>query len=244
MNLKAEKRIIVFVGHFGSGKTECAVNYGLKLNSEGFKTSIIDLDIANPYFRSREKKKYMTELGIKCYSNMYDEDITDEIPAIDPGIRMPLENKEYHAVVDAGGDGMGAKILVQFRKYFIGEDCELWAVLNANRPGTNSVDGALKHFSEIEAACGVKIKGIVNNTHMIRETRPEDIIKGYRLGKELSEKTGLPLKFNTCVEYLLEDLKKETEAQGISDMEIFPINLEMRESWLDKKVYHTKITFK
>lgn len=236
MSVKDDKRIVVFIGHFGSGKSEISVNYALKIKNETkAKTAIIDLDIANPFFRSREKKEEMEALGIENLSNMYGKTITDEIPALDPAIRRPLENKEYRAVVDAGGDPSGAKLLVQFQRLLMNGDCDVFAVVNANRPETRNLKKSVEMLQSIEYACGLKITGIVNNTHMIRETTVADIIRGYSLAKQISEQMQIPIKYSTCEKHLLPELMTYVEKNPM-DCEIFPISLELRDSWLDKKV--------
>ena len=236
MGVKDDRRIVVFIGHFGSGKTECSVNYALRVHQEtGAKTSIVDLDIANPFFRSREKKEMMEALGVENLSNMYGKMITDDVPALDPAIRRPLENKEYRAVVDAGGDPSGAKLLVQFQDLLQVDDCDVFAVVNANRPTTATLEKTMPLLLQMEQACGLKITGIVNNTHMIRKTTVDDILKGYRLAREVADYLHVPVKYSTCETHLVEQLK-ERIAQEPMEGEIFPITLEMRDSWLDEEV--------
>ena len=113
------KRITLVTGHYGSGKTEVSVNLAVDLKKEYEKVAILDLDIMNPYFRSRERQKMMEDLGIMVQFNSFGYDITEDLPALSAALKTPLENKEYMAVVDVGGDSDGAKVLNQFRKYFI-----------------------------------------------------------------------------------------------------------------------------
>lgn len=236
MGVRDDKRIVVFIGHFGSGKTECSVNYALRVRREtGAKTSIVDLDIANPFFRSREKKDMMEDLGIENLSNLYGKMITDEVPALDPAIRRPLENKEYRAVVDAGGDPSGAKLLVQFQDLLCVEDCDVFAVVNANRPITATAEKSLPLLREMEQTSGLRITGIINNTHMIRKTSAADILKGCRLAAEIGSRMGVPVKYHTCEEHLLDSLRAAMDGESFEG-EIFPIHLEMRDSWLDQPV--------
>lgn len=227
-----DKRIRVIVGHYGSGKTEFSVNYALKLAEQGKQTAIADLDIANPYFRSRERQQIMEEKGIKVYSNTFGYDITADLPAITAAIKAPLENPDCQTIVDAGGDDLGARILIQFKKYFTGSDCDLFCVVNANRPETSTPEGALDHIARIEKETGLKITGLINNTHLLMETTAEDIIKGYSLCKELSYRLNVPLKYNCCVEEMLDELKFKTKEY--QEFSIFPIRLYMRDSWLDR----------
>lgn len=227
-----DKRIRVVVGHYGSGKTEFSVNYALKLAEQGKKTALADLDIANPYFRSRERKNLLEEQGIKVYSNTFGYDITADLPAITAAIRAPLEDPLCHTVVDAGGDHLGARILIQFDRYFSSGNCDFFCVVNGKRPETSTVEGATDHIFRIEKETGRKITGFINNTHLLKETEAEDVVRGYHLCMELSSRFGVPLKYNCCVETLLEELKQKTAEY--QDFHIFPLRLYMRDSWLDR----------
>jgi len=193
------------------------------------------MDIANPYFRSRERQKMMEAEGINVIFNTYGFDITEDLPAITAALRGPLENEEFTAVVDVGGNDSGARVLKQFEKYFRRDDCELLCVLNANRPETDTVEGMLEHLHSIEIETGLKFHGIINNTHLLRETTANDIIKGYSLCRQVSDKLGIPIAWNTCREDLLDDLDQLIKDKNIEGLEnIYPIKLYMRPSWLDR----------
>lgn len=229
------KRITAIAGHYGSGKTEFSVNLAMDLKKEKDKVAILDMDIANPYFRSRERQKMMETEGIDVIFNTYGYDITEDLPAITAALRGPLENEEFTAVVDVGGNDSGARVLKQFEKYFRREDCELLCVLNANRPETDTVEGMIEHLHSIEIETGLKFHGIINNTHLLRETTAADIVKGYTLCKQVSDKLGIPIAWNTCREDLLDDLNQLIVDNNIEGLEnIYPIKLYMRPSWLDR----------
>lgn len=246
-----KKRIHSIVGHYGSGKTEFSVNYALDLKKMIEKVAIIDMDIANPYFRSRERQKLMEDQGIKVYFNTYGFDITEDLPAITATVRAPLENKDYITVVDVGGNDSGARIIKQFEKYFKEEDARMLAVLNLNRPETDEVETCIEHIRSIETETGIMIDGIINNTHMLRETTVEDMIYGYQECVKVSQELGIPVVYNTCETKFLDELLKETAEMGIrtkvvdipngidSDgdegvMYIYPLTLQMRPTWLDR----------
>ncbi|QOX62627.1 ATP-binding protein [Anoxybacterium hadale] len=227
-----DKRIRVVVGHYGSGKTEFSVNYALKLAEQGNKTALADLDIANPYFRSRERQGLLEEQGVRVYSNIFGYDITADLPAITAAIRGPLEDPLCQIVIDAGGDHLGARILIQFDRYFDQADSDFFCVVNGRRPETSTLAGAMNHIFKIEKETGRRITGLINNTHLLKETEAEDVIRGYHLCTELSSRLGVPFKYNCCVQTLLEELKQKTIQY--QDFHIFPMRLYMRESWLDR----------
>lgn len=170
-----DKRIVLIVGHYGSGKTEFAVNYAIRLSEKNKKAAIIDLDIVNPYFRSREKKEFIERKGIRLISNSFEYDITADLPSVSASIYAPLQDKDCHVVFDVGGDNVGARVLARYKKYLMENEYDMFCVINANRPETNTLEGALYHISAIEQETGVKITGIINNTHLLRETSKEDI---------------------------------------------------------------------
>ena len=230
------KRITLIVGHYGSGKTEFSVNHVINLKKQFEKVAILDMDIANPYFRSRERQEFLEDMDIAAHHNSFGYDITEDLPALSACMKAPLENKDYIVVADVGGDNAGARVLNQFKKYFVDEsDCEMLIVINANRPETDTVEGALYHIQTIEAETGLKVKGLINNTHLLRETKVEDILKGYKLCKDLSRELNVPITYNTCIEKLVPELEKVKAEQAMDDMVIYPIKLYMRPTWLDRK---------
>ena len=222
------KRIRIITGHYGSGKSELSVNMVTELKKQYDKVAIVDLDIANPYFRSRERQDMMEDMGIEVFHNSFGYDITQDLPALSAAIKKPLENKDYHTIVDAGGDDSGARVLNQFRKYFLADGCEMIFVINANRPETSTVSGCLHHLDAIQVETGLKVDGIINNTHLLSETSAADIKKGYKLCKEVSELLDIPIIGSYCNEKILNNIKEE-ELDGI---EVTPIHLFMRPSWL------------
>lgn len=228
------KRITVIVGHYGSGKTEFSVNLVMDLKKKYDKAAILDVDIANPYFRSRERQAFLEERGIEIHHNSFGYDITEDLPALSACLKAPLEDKTCMTVVDAGGDDSGARVLNQFGKYFVTEESTMLCVINANRPETDHIQGAFEHIARIQAETGIRIDGIINNTHMLRETTVHDVMKGYKLCKQISEQLEIPIVYNTCHVDLCEELEEVVKKENLKDFPIYPITLYMRPTWLDR----------
>ena len=228
-----DRRITVITGHYGSGKTELAVNLCMLLagTDHGYdRLAVIDLDIINPYFRSREQRQMLEDAGVGVYGSAYRSEITAELPALGADVRAPLEDAGCRVIVDAGGNDSGAIVLNQFGKYFTPESTRMLAVVNASRPDTRTVDGAEQQIAAIEAVTGLRAEGIVNNTHLLRETDAETIIRGHRLCEALCEKTGRTL---WCDCYPEPVVRREA-LEGLEYR--MPLKLFMRPTWLDVKI--------
>lgn len=222
-----DKRIRVITGHYGSGKTEFAVNYAMKLASnKDKKVAIADMDVVNLYFRSREKKQLLQNAGIRVVGSSIEGNAVD-LPAVSAEVMSPIEDKSYDYIVDVGGDAIGTRAFARFAYLVDQNEYDLFFVVNANREQTTDLEGVLKHITEIETITKLKVTGLISNTHLVRETTKDDIIKGYNLSKEVSEKLNVPIKYVFCIEELVSSLPEEIKALT------FPIKtLYMREDWM------------
>jgi len=190
------KRINIFTGNFGSGKTEVSVNYAMRLGEIFNRTAIVDLDIVNPYFRTADAKEELERKGVLVITPLFANTNVD-IPALPPEINMLLENKEYTAVFDVGGDDVGALALSRYKEKIMEEDYGHYFVVNVNRPMTNSVEKIKEMFYSIEESSGLKITGIVNNTNLLENTRITDILKGQEIIEKAALELGVPVVFTS-----------------------------------------------
>lgn len=223
--MKNDKRIRIIIGHYGSGKTEFSVNYAVKLSALGKKVGLVDLDVVNLYFRSREKAQILEEKGIRVIGSALKGTAVD-IPAISGEVLTPLQDKTYDAVLDIGGDPAGARTLGRYKDFLVDGEYDMFFVLNANRPETQSVEKVMEFIVKIQDTTRAKVTGIINNTHLLKSTTTEDVIRGYDLAMEVSKASKIPLKYNVCMEHLVEELPGEIKDK------IFPITLYMREEWM------------
>lgn len=222
-------RKIAITGHFGSGKTEVSVSLALALANEKIKNlALCDLDIENPYFRSRERQNLLEESGIKVYSDPFKGKNGSELQTIDASIRAPLEDEECKVILDCGGDATGAMILNQFHSYLT-KDTQLISVVNCNRPGTDTPQKAAEQILHTEEITGLTVTGIISNAHLIQLSTAQTIIEGMDFSREVSQIVKVPVLCACCMERLVPELSD-------CGFDIFPIGLYMRESYLDKQV--------
>ena len=217
------KRIQIVTGHYGSGKTEYAVNLALHLAQQQEYVALADMDIVNPYFRSYEQAKRLEDAGIRVIVTSCGG-IAD-IPAINPEVMSIFQQEKWTGVLDIGGDPIGARVLARFAHQLNPSDFDLLFVLNANRPETKDVESALQYMQGIEAECRQKVTGIVNNTHLCGETTAEDILKGARLAHALSERTSLPVIHHAVQRKFVEQVQDQLSEP------VLPMNIYMKKPW-------------
>lgn len=225
---KLLKQVIVIVGGYGSGKSEVAVNLAryLLINQEVTENiSIADLDIVNPYFRSREAGEQLDKLGIKSIIPI-GENFHADLPIILPQIKGAIQNPQGKLILDVGGDDVGARVLSSLGGAFEKETYDLLLVLNASRPFTADVDGSCKLIKSIEESSRLKFTGIIANTHLMDNTTPEIIYEGLKLAKKVSKKTGLPIKFLSVVNEMVNKINFDK-----IDVPIIVLNRSLLKPW-------------
>jgi len=203
------KGIVVIVGNYGSGKTEVAINLAVNRKRAGLDVRIADLDLVNPYFRTREARKPLAELGIDVVLPP-EKYLQADLPILSPVIAGLIRQPSQLTLIDAGGDDVGATVLATLADSFRKRRVHMLQVVNPYRPFTDTVTGCLKMRNEIEKASKMAINGIIGNANLIDETTMEDIYKGYDFVKALSDESRLPLEFITAPVELLPkiDLKR------------------------------------
>ncbi len=215
------KRITLFAGHYGSGKTNIAVNYALYLKSLGKDVVIADLDIVNPYFRTRDSLNELSQAGVRLISSEFASSNVD-LPALPQDVYSILDNPTERAIMDIGGDDRGAYALGRYADAIKAENnYEMLFVFNKFRPLTPTAQDAAEIMAEIESACHINFTAIVNNSNLGEMTTADDILNSVEETEKLSELTGLPVKMTSVRSDLVNNLNGKVP-------NLFPLTLQKK----------------
>ena len=215
------KRVTIFCGHYGSGKTNIAVNVALRLKETHDKVAIIDLDIVNPYFRTKDSEAELQRAGVELICSDYAGSNLD-IPALPAAMMRPLAERDTQCVMDIGGDDRGAVALGRFADQIKAENnYEMLFVLSFYRPLTRTPEEALAVMREIESACGLSFTGNVNNSNLGEATTAADILATVERAERLSALSGLPLVMTAVWEHLADD-------PALRGTGVFPLRLQKK----------------
>ena len=197
--------IVVVVGNYGSGKTEVCINLAAHRKLAGIDVRIADLDLVNPYFRTREARGSLSELGIEVVLPP-ERYLQADLPILSPEVAGLIRRPSQLALLDVGGDDVGATVLATLADELKGKSLRVLQVVNPLRPFTETIEGCVKIREQIENASRLSIDGIIGNANLIDETTADDIYGGYDFVRGLCEASGLPLEFITISQELLTDV--------------------------------------
>ena len=201
------KRVTLFAGHYGSGKTNIALNYARWLRRQSLNVTIADLDIVNPYFRTKDSEEALAKEGIGLIVSEFANSNVD-LPAMPKEAYGLVNDPTIHAVLDIGGDDRGALALGRYTPAIKAEgDYEMLLVVNRSRPLTRTVKDTLEVLGEIEEAGGLPFTAIVNNTNLGQQTTAQDVLVSLDYAQKLSQAAGLPIKMTCAAEHLCPELE-------------------------------------
>ena len=201
------KRLTILCGHYGSGKTNIAVNMAFDLASQRDNIAIADLDIVNPYFRSKDSEQEFRDKNIRLICSEFASSNVD-LPSMPADLYAITDDKSLSVIMDIGGDDRGAYALGRLRPAILEEnDYEMLMVVNKFRPLTPDAPSTIEVMREIEAACGIPFTGIINNSNLAGETTAEDVLGSISYAEEVSKLSGLPVVLTTVEESLYDELK-------------------------------------
>lgn len=216
-----DKRITILAGHYGSGKTNIAVNLAFSMKREGKRISVCDLDIVNPYFRTKDSLDDFQKAGIPLISSEFANTNVD-VPALPQAMYAVMDDRESYFVLDIGGDDRGALALGRLSPAIVEENnYEMLLVVNFFRPLTRDNQSMLEVMKEMEQAAGIRFTGIVNNSNLGEETTPEDVLSTVEKAKSFSELCALPVVMTTVREELYETLRGKIQ-------NLYPLKLQKK----------------
>ncbi len=219
--MENQKRLTILCGHYGSGKTNVAVNIAYALREHCERVTIADLDIVNPYFRTKDSSEDFAARGIGLICSEYANSNVD-IPALPPEMYAITDDTTLTVVLDIGGDDRGALALGRLAPQIKAEDnYAMWMVINRYRPLTPDAPSTYEVMREIEQACGIRFTGLVNNSNLGVETTAQHVLDSVAYAREVEELTGVPLVLTT----VREDLRGELEGKIPN---LFPLELQAK----------------
>lgn len=219
-----DRRITIFTGHFGSGKTEVAVNYALQTAKKGKKTAIVDLDIVNPFFRTADVKSVLQEKGIKVITPVYANTNVD-VPSLPGEISAMFEDRSYSVVLDVGGDDLGARAVSRYKEQIVQEDYIHYFVVNTRRPMTRTPEEIERMIWEIQTTARINVDMLVNNANLLGSSTPELLGEASDIIKKVSEKLSIPIGFISGMQEVL------SEYLGDADIERLYLQKNIRLPW-------------
>lgn len=201
------KRLTILCGHYGSGKTNIAVNMAFDLAAQRENVAIADLDIVNPYFRSKDSEDEFKARGIRLICSDFASSNVD-LPSMPADLYSITDDKSMSVVLDIGGDDRGAYALGRLRDAIKAEnDYEMLMVVNKFRPLTPDAESTIEVMREIEWACGIPFTGIINNSNLAGETDADDVLGSQTYAEEVAKLSNLPLVLTTVEEKFYDELK-------------------------------------
>ena len=217
-------RISIFTGHFGSGKTEIAINFAINCRKYYNKVAIVDLDIVNPYFRTKDASNILENQGIKVIAPLFANTNVD-IPALPAEILSLFQDKDYMVIFDVGGDDIGATALGRYYRYFLNEGYKMFFVINTKRPLTGDKESILSMLEGIEKNSRLEVTGLINNTNLSYDSTVEDLIEGQKIIDDISRQIMVPVRYITGREQILSNIPEHLKEKA------FPINLYLQMPW-------------
>lgn len=215
------KRLVLLSGHYGSGKTNIAVSLAFHLRKKRERVAIADIDIVNPYFRTRDSRDELEQAGIRLISSEFASSNVD-LPALPQDVYAVTDDHGLSAVIDIGGDDRGALALGRWRDAILAENnYEMLMVINRFRPLTCDAESTVEVMREIELAAQMKFTAVVNNSNLGNETTPQHVLDSQGYANAVCELAGLPLKMTTVTASLYPALEGRVE-------NLFPLNLQRK----------------
>lgn len=216
------RRINVFIGGFGSGKTEISINLALEMARGGRRVSLADLDIVTPYFRSREARSWLECEGVGVIAPGPGLAAAD-LPVLPPELQGAVADSELYLILDVGGDDLGARALGTLNRVLPGEGVEAFLVVNPRRPFSGSPEGVAELLEKLEGVARLKVTGLVANPHLGTMTTLPVIQSGLESVGVAAARVGLPIRFVCARRDLAETLGPELDGIPVLPLDLYMV---------------------
>ena len=226
------KKINIFLGNYGSGKTEISLNMAKKLKQSGHDVTLFDLDIVNPYFRSSEHKQMLEDLGITLVAPIFANTAVD-LPTLSPQVNQ-ITTTNHHVVVDCGGDPAGATALGYLSKSLndAKEKIDIYFVMNTSRPLQSDANLVIEMINSIEHVSNLRVNKLIINSNLSYESDLNVLNEGIKIGKQVAELKNLEIAYISGTKEILKQYKEQSTSQ---EFDLFPIEIFTRPEWLETK---------
>lgn len=229
-------RITIYLGHYGSGKTEICLNAALGLAREGVRATLVDLDIVNPYFRSGEQRERLMASGVEVVTPTF-EGTTVDVPALPARVQSVFADTARRVIFDVGGDPTGAAALGRYKPWLERDDVETLCVVNTRRPFTATARAVADMVRQLEERSRMRVAGLVCNTNLARESTAAVLEEGLRVVEEAAAALGVPVASVCGLPHVLDALP--VPLQDRYSGRLTPLTLYMRPGWLDEEAHKT-----
>lgn len=221
-----ERTVYIVTGHYGSGKSEFSINFARHLRSMHRDVCVCDLDVVNPYFRSREQRDVLEKEGITVVSDTMNSIKGLDMPYLSPAIKGMINRFDGDIILDCGGDDVGIRVLHQFKDDLTQHSVELLMAINIYRPQTQTPEQIIEMMRLLEEESGLIITGFVNTSNFLRQTQIDDVVKADIIINQVSEVKKVPICYVVGLRHLVRKLPKTVHGERIQ------IELALRDKWL------------
>jgi hypothetical protein len=195
-SLPGLRRVTLFIGAYGSGKSEISLNFAFWLRSQNKKVTLVDLDIINPYYRTVDARITAEAKSIRVIAPPFAGTNVD-VPAVPPDINSIFDDPSRHAVLDIGGEDMGARVVSMLKMHLrqMTSSFALYMVVNPYRPFNETADQVEKTAQSLSSATGLELTGLVHNANLLEAGGASLLSDSWFVVKQAADRLALPVVF-------------------------------------------------
>ena len=231
-----DNELIVVIGAYGSGKSEYSINLAREFSKNKKKVTLVDLDVVNPYFRSRDVRDKFAEEGITVIAPEGEFQHAD-LPMLSPRIMGAVQNYDETVILDVGGDPAGCRTLARYVDNIMKRGYEMHLVINTKRPFTSDAAGITEMLEMLRFASKLDITEFICNTNLMEYTTANIIKEGIKIIDEIAKKENIKFNTFTVLDKYVNVIPNEIEGKARLTLHYF-----LSKPWeMNNKVHHPGI---